>query len=202
MNFLLHLHLSGSDPEVIVGNFMGDFVKGVIGDRFPGGLGTGLRLHRQIDSFAQRHPLYQRSRSRLNPGIGLYRGVMVDIFYDHFLAADWDAWSEEPFASWLDRMRGLVEGQHQMLPERLQGLVPVIFAKLLPSYREINGIGHALERMSQRVRRSNPLAVGVVELVKNYDGLRDDFREFVPSAQEFVGRSHQDRLPCRGRGCT
>ena len=186
MNFLLHLHLSDSDPEVIVGNFMGDFVKGVIGDRYSGGIRTGLLLHRLIDSFAQSHPLFQRSRSRLARRCGLYRGVMVDLFYDHFLAAEWHSWSDEPFATWLTRMRSQVEEHHQELPERLRGLVPVIFEELLPSYREIGGIGHALERMSRRVRRANPLGVGVEELVKQYEGLRDDFRGFVPSAQEFV----------------
>lgn len=124
---------------------------------------------------------------------------MVDLFYDHFIAADWDAWSDEPFASWLARMRGLVEGQHRELPECLQALVPIIFAELLPSYREINGIGHALERMARRVRQPNPLAAGVEELVEHYEGLRGDFRGFVPSAQEFVRIFFRRSMPCRGR---
>ena len=186
MNYLVHLHLSGSDPETMIGNFMGDFVKGILGDRYPEGIRDGLVLHRQIDTFAQNHPIFHRSRSRLSRQFGLYRGVMVDLFYDHFLAVEWDAWSIEPFEPWLVRMRMIIEEHRPLLPERLQGLVPVIFGELLSSYREVNGIGHALERMSQRVRRPNPLAGGWEELVGNYEGLRDDFRGFVPSAQDFV----------------
>jgi acyl carrier protein phosphodiesterase len=186
MNFLLHLYLSGREPEIMVGNFMGDFVKGTIGDRYPDRVRAGLVLHRRIDSFAQGHPLFQRSRARLDHRFGLYRGVLVDLFFDHFLAADWVEWSDEPFDAWLIRARERVDAHHAVLPERLQGLATIIFEELLPSYREVSGIGHALERMSRRVRRPNPLASGVVELEKNYAGLRDDFRGFVPAAEEFV----------------
>ena len=194
MNFLLHLHVSGSDPNVMVGNFMGDFVKGVVGEQYPAGIREGLQLHRQIDSFAQKHLLFQRSRSRLEPSLRLYRGVMVDLFYDHFLAVEWDSWSVEPFDAWLDRVRNIIKSHRSLLPERLQELVPVCFDELLPSYRHIEGVGRALARMSRRVGRPNPLADGAGELVRNYDGLREDFRGFVPSLELFAS----EKLGSRG----
>ena len=186
MNFLAHMYLSGVDPEILVGNFMGDFVKGRVGDAYPPRLRDGIILHRRIDTFAQHHPLFRQSRQRLAPRYGLYRGVLVDLFYDHFLAREWGAWSDEPLAAWLARTRLVVEVHRSRLPERLQGLVTVLFEDLLPSYREVAGIGRALERMARRVRRPNPLAGGEEELVLHYAGLGDDFRRFLPEAREFV----------------
>lgn len=186
MNFLLHLHLSGDDPDLLTGNLMGDFVKGRLGDMYPPAITAGIVLHRRIDSFAQHHPVFRRSYGRIAPHYGLWRGVLVDLFYDHFLALEWDEWAEEPLADYLAWARNAVEGRHECLPERLQSLVPVIFEELLPSYREVAGISLALERMSRRVRRDNPLAGGAGELMRNYADLREDFRCFMPLIRESV----------------
>lgn len=196
MNFLFHLHLSGDDPDVLTGNMMGDFVKGAIGDHYPQGVKTGLILHRRIDSFAQNHALFRRSKERLDPRYGLWRGVLVDMFYDHFLALEWSRWSLEPLDVYLARSRRMIENNRRYLPERLREMLPVIFETLIPSYRTVEGVGRALERMGRRVRRSNPLAEGVAELGLHGEGLHDDFRAFMPRILEFS----TDFLDNAGRG--
>jgi acyl carrier protein phosphodiesterase len=178
--------LSGDDAQILTGNFMGDFVKGPLPGRFPERIRQGLALHRSIDTFASRAELFQRSRLRLDPLYGLYRGVLVDLFYDHFLVAEWSNWSDEPFELFLDRTRSSIENQRDEIPERLQQLLPIIFEELLPSYREVCGIGSALERMSRRVARANPLAGGEAELIRHYEALRMDFRGFMPLVQCFA----------------
>ena len=97
---------------------MGDFVKGRVDDGTPHPLRDGIMLHRRIDSFAEHHPLFLRSRQRLAPRYGLYRGVMVDLFYDHFLAVDWEELSPEPLDDWLVRMRMVVEVPSQPLARK------------------------------------------------------------------------------------
>lgn len=186
MNFLFHLHLSGDDPDLLTGNFMGDFVKGRIGDGYPPGVAAGITLHRRIDSFAQQNLFFRRSYGRIASQYGLWRGVLVDLFYDHFLSVSWDEWTDEPLTAYLDRAREMVEGQRKWLPERLQNMLPVIFDDLLPSYCDVDGIGVALERMSRRVKRDNPLAGGERELTRNYAGLCEDFHGFMPAVREFV----------------
>jgi acyl carrier protein phosphodiesterase len=189
MNFLFHMLLSGDDDQVLVGNFMGDFVKGPLADRFPERIRQGIFLHRRIDSFASRAELFQQSRRRLDPLYGLYRGVMIDLFYDHFLVTDWSNWSDEPLSEYLVRSRSVIARHHEELPERLQKLVPTIFEELLPSYGEVSGIGSALERMSRRLTRSNPLAGGEVELTRHYDDLLADFRGFMPLVRRFAAET-------------
>ena len=186
MNYLFHLYLSGDDPDIITGNFMGDFVKGPLGDAYPPRLRQGLELHRRIDSFAQSQPQFTRSRLRLAREFGLYRGILVDLYYDHFLAATWRDWSAEPLTAYLHRVRRIVEGKRPYLPERLQGMVPVIFEDMIPSYLEAEGVGRALARMSKRVKRENPLAGGGAELTRHYDELHEDFLGFLPAVREFA----------------
>ncbi|MDD2899081.1 MAG: ACP phosphodiesterase [Desulfuromonadaceae bacterium] len=192
MNFLFHMLLSGDDEQILVGNFMGDFVKGPLAERFPVRIRKGITLHRSIDSFASRADLFQQSRRRLDSDYGLYRGVMIDLFYDHILVTEWNDWSNEPLDNYLVRTREIITRHHVELPERLQIFLPSIFEELLPSYGQVSGIGLALERMSRRVARPNPLAGGEAELVRHFDGLRSDFRGFMPLIRRFAEETLAD----------
>jgi acyl carrier protein phosphodiesterase len=186
MNFLAHLFLSGTDPELLVGNLLGDFVKGRLDGQFPAGIERGIWLHRRIDSFAGRNTHFLQSKRRLDASFGHYRGVLVDLFYDHFLAVQWDEYADVPLQPFLSWARRIVLEHEENLPERLARAVPVIFAELLPSYLEVKGIERALQRMSARIARPNPLGEGGAELLRHYEVLSDDFRKFLPELQGFV----------------
>jgi len=187
MNILFHMLLSGDDDQLLVGNFMGDFVKGpVAATAYPPRIRQGLQLHRSIDSFAQRDADFQASRLRLSPRFGLYRGVLVDLFYDHFLVRDWNRWSGVPFREYIASRRGIIDQYLEIMPPRLQESVPVIFNELLPSYVAVSGIEKALQRMSRRVRRPNPLADGGAELTLHYPQLQADFGRFMGSVRQFT----------------
>lgn len=185
MNFLFHLYLSGDDAELLVGNFMGDFVKGPLDHTYRPRIRQGLLLHRKIDVFAQRDAAFQASRLRLPAEYGLYRGVMVDLFYDHFLAAAWDSISATPFADYLVRSRRIVDEHRAMMPPHLKEIVPLIFDDFLPSYQSVAGTERALQRMSHRLHRQNPLAAGGRELVRYYHELQGDFARFLPAVEDF-----------------
>jgi len=195
MNFLFHMLLSGADDQLLLGNFMGDFVKGSLQDRFTLRVRDGVQLHRRIDSYAEQHPLFRQSRHRLAPEYGLYRGVMVDLFYDYFLVNSWQEWSAESFDRFLVRTRGVVEDNRALLPAAMQPLVAVIFDELLPSYATIDGIGQAFSRMSRRVSRPNPLQGCETELSRHHQALQSDFCLFTPDLCRFA--ADQSRLPDR-----
>jgi acyl carrier protein phosphodiesterase len=186
VNFLAHLYLSGDDPQLLVGNLMGDFVKGRLEGRYPPAIEQGIVLHRRIDSFAGRSPHFLRSKRRLDERFGLYRGVLVDLFYDHFLAAHWEEFADVPSSLFLADARRVLEEHREVLPERLWRIIPLMFEEWLPAYREIDGIARALLRMSGRIGRPNPLGEGAGELTRHYEGLYGDFREFLPEVQKFA----------------
>lgn len=187
--------LSGNDDQLMVGNFMGDFVKGPLLERFPPRLLQGVALHRRIDSYAESHPSFRQSRHRISPDYGLYRGVMVDIFYDFYLVNDWGNWSDESIEDYLTRTRRIVDQHLNSLPTEMQRLVPIIFEELLPSYGSVEGIRSALSRLSRRISRPNPLLGGEAELLRHYDEMRSDFRIFTPDIFRFVGEVINPKTP-------
>ncbi len=190
MNFLAHMFLSDGVPELLVGNLMGDFVKGSVGGHFPPGIEEGILLHRRIDSFAGQNRHFLRSKRRLDQSFGLYRGVMVDLFYDHFLAVHWDEYAVVPLSLFISEAWRVLREHKEFLPDRLQQMMPLIFREWLPSYQDMDGITAVLRRMScYRIKRANRLGEGGEELGRHHGGLYADFREFFPELLRF-SRSH------------
>ena len=187
MNYLVHLYLSGSDPEIQLGGLMGDFVKGRIPTDYPEKIALGLHLHRRIDSLAQNSPHTRRSRQRLDPKFGHGRGIIVDIFYDHFLAANWRDYSPVPLESYAADFYTLLQSSHRQLPEGLKQIAPrMIEYNWLVSYQHREVVGKALHRIAQRLSRPLPLAEGVDDLVAHEGSLLEDFAGFLNEATLFV----------------
>ena len=187
MNYLVHLYLAGDDAELQLGGLMGDFVKGPIPGDYPEKRAIGLHLHRRIDSLAQNSPHTRQSRRRLHPKFGHGRGIVIDIFYDHFLASAWADHSAEPLESYAARVYQLLRNNHAQLPAGLQHVAPrMIEHNWLVSYQRRTVVGTALAKISQRLSRPLPLAEGVDDLATHEVLLRQDFREFMAEATDFV----------------
>lgn len=189
MNYLVHLYLSGSDPELQLGGLMGDFVKGPIPADCPEKIALGLNLHRRIDSLAQNSSHTRQSRQRLHPKFGHGRGIIVDIFYDHFLASCWPEYSPEPLPQYASRIYRLLQQSHAQLPSGLQRITPhMIEHNWLVSYQHSTVVGKALHRIAQRLSRPLPLAAGVEDLAQHASLFRQDFRGFMDEATDFARR--------------
>ena len=65
MNFLGHFYLSQHDPELLVGNFIADYVKGKRYLDYPPKISEGIMMHRQIDHFTDTHEMVKKGRKRL-----------------------------------------------------------------------------------------------------------------------------------------
>ena len=86
MNYLAHLFLSDGTPESLIGNLLGDFVKGSIENIYSLKIIEGIYLHRKIDSFTDSHPIFRSSKRLIGVDRRRFSGIMIDVFYDHFLA--------------------------------------------------------------------------------------------------------------------
>ena len=190
LNYLAHLLLAGSDPELRLGGILGDFVKGVLPGDLPSGLARGVALHRGIDVFADGHPAFRASRERVSRERRRYAGIMVDMFYDHLLAANWSQWCRQPLDRFAAEAYGLLGERPEQLPERLAGIVPAMREHdWLGSYREMRSISVALDRISvYRLRQPNYLGGGGAELEADYAGFAADFAVFFPDALGFAKR--------------
>lgn len=189
MNFLAHLYLAGDSVYFQIGNIMADFVH--INDQksYPPEIIAGILLHRKVDRFTDEHPVFRRSRRRIDPRYRHLQGIMVDLFYDHFLAKYWREYHPEPLEAFSQRIYRRLEDHHHILAPGLQRLLPyMISGNWLVAYRDVDGIEWALGGLSRRMRRKNVLAGGAAELRKHYAGLEGDFREFFPQVVDFAAQ--------------
>jgi acyl carrier protein phosphodiesterase len=63
MNVLAHIYLSGDSEQIIIGNYIGDYVKGREYLKYPELIRKGIILHRHIDAFTDNHPVVHEARS-------------------------------------------------------------------------------------------------------------------------------------------
>lgn len=187
MNFLAHAFLAGDDPALRVGGLIGDFVKGPLPAGLAADLADGVRLHRRIDSWAETHPAFRRSRARMDGTRRRCAGILVDMFYDHFLAVHWGRHHGRGLAEFTAETYALVAGRAAELPDRFARLFPRMRAMdWLAGYRETASVGEALDRMATRLTRPDQLAGGVGELLRDYAGFEADFDDFIGDAIRMV----------------
>ena len=124
MNFLAHTYLSGCNEEIIVGNFMGDYVKGKNYKLFPEQVKKGILIHRDIDTFTDMHQITRISKQRIAPRYHKYAGIITDIFYDHFLASMWDNYSNLSLQEFVRRTYDLLKRNYKFLPDAIKRWFP------------------------------------------------------------------------------
>jgi len=182
MNFLAHLYLSGDNPKVKVGNFIGDFIKGKnLIERFDKDIAKGIALHREIDWFTDKHSVVKQSKDRLRPKYRHYSGVIVDIFYDHFLAKNWDKYSESLLPDYAEECYSIIQQHEATLPEEVKYMMPyMINGNWLVNYSKLEGIQKALSGMARRTRFESKMEESVADLRENYDDFKNEFEIFFP----------------------
>jgi len=187
MNYLAHLYFSDSEPLAWAGSLMGDFLKGPLPEDLDPQLLKHLKLHRRIDSYTCENQHFQVSCKRLGEQYRFGRGILIDVFYDHFLACRWSEFSDtslEEFSH--NAYEGLTACRH-MLPEGLQNLLPrMVRDNWLVSYREEQVVSRVLGSLERRIKHRLPLAHGIDDLQAQRSQLEADFTAFMRDADAFV----------------
>jgi acyl carrier protein phosphodiesterase len=185
MNFLAHLFLSGNNPKVMVGNFIGDFVKGKNAlQQFESEIIIGIELHRAIDAFTDTHPVVTQSKSRLREKYRHYAGVIVDVFYDHFLAANWKDYHSQTLLDFSVTSYKTIENFSEVLPNDVKQMLPYMKrGNWLLNYAQIEGIHRALSGMAARTTFVSKMEQASAELHTFYADFEIEFQEFFPVLQ-------------------
>ncbi len=187
MNWLAHLFLSADDVEHRIGNLIADWVKGVGRAQFSAGVQRGFANHRQIDLYTDAHPIVMRSRVRIEAPFRRYAAVLVDVFYDHFLAVDWARYCPVPFDCWKANLYAQFAAHWRVLPDPVRaGLQRMVAEDWLGAYASLEGIALTLARMSRRLSRPNLLGAAAPQLCAHYADLRSDFHAFFPQLRDHI----------------
>jgi acyl carrier protein phosphodiesterase len=193
MNFLAHLYLSDTDTDIMVGNFIGDLVKGKdLANQFNKHVVLGIELHRSIDAFTDTHPIVSLSKKRLFPKYRHYAAVIVDIYYDHFLARNWASYHSDTLSNYADTCYAMLQTRLEELPQEVQYVLPyMIKGNWLVNYATTAGIHRALSGMARRTSFVSKMEEAVGDLELYYADFEDEFKLFFP---ELVNHCNQWRV--------
>lgn len=187
MNFLAHLHLSRNNKNILIGNFIADAVKGNKHANYKKEIQAGILLHREIDNYTDNHPITKKSKQRLNPRYRHYKGVIIDILYDHFLAKNWSHYSEIPLELYADNVYSFLTENIDSFPEELQKLLPsMIQYNWLYNYASLEGIERVLGGMNRRTKGISQMDLAIEDLKLHYTKFEEDFTLFYIDLELFV----------------
>lgn len=185
MNFLAHIYLSGDNDLIKIGNFMADGIRGKHFETFPMEIQKGIILHRAIDTFTDAHPVFRESTKKLHSRYHHYAGVIVDVFYDHFLAKNWSIYSNENLEEYIQFFYKSLEDNTPILTERTIGIMPYMFQQnWLSSYQTIEGINTILTQMDSRTKNKSKMRFATDELKEFYTEFEQDFTAFFEDLRE------------------
>ena len=187
MNFLAHLYLSGDSKDIMIGNFIADGIKGKDHIVYREGIKEGIALHRKIDEFTDHHPVVSLSKDRLRPKYAKYSSVIVDIFYDHYLACNWQKYSPTPLKEYASNVYQLMNNNLEMMPPLVLKFLPyMISGNWLFNYSNFEGIENVLKGMSRRAKFVSHMEESIHDLKNDYQLYEKEFFTFFPELIKYV----------------
>ncbi|MDA0766965.1 MAG: ACP phosphodiesterase [Verrucomicrobia bacterium] len=187
MNYLAHVFLAHPTDASRIGNLLGDFVRGTpdsLCGPYPDAVVDGIVMHRALDRFTDTHPAFLEARALLAPERRRFAGIIVDIFFDHFLTQHWSTFSDQALPNFVSNFHDALERHPDWLSDDLRRIQPRMRKESwLESYGTIPGIDLTLRRVSTRSPRLTPIADGVRDLTDHYHSLDRAFHAFFPDAQ-------------------
>nr|WP_299420115.1 acyl carrier protein phosphodiesterase [uncultured Emticicia sp.] len=182
---MAHLFLSGKNEEVMVGNLLEDFVVGRIEHQrnvvYNQTLKNGILLHRLIDTFTDTNHAVSDCKVVLYEKYHKYAAVLIDIFFDHYLAIHWQEYSNEPFDEFRQRVYTTFQNHWSILPDKMKPMIEsMIKHDWLNNYSEFWGIERALLSISRRTKYESNMQKATADLKINYQLFDEKFCIFFP----------------------
>ncbi|HSH57363.1 MAG TPA: ACP phosphodiesterase [Halomonas sp.] len=183
MNFLAHAWLArGGGDDFLYGNLIADGVKGNDLKAWSTDVARGIRHHRRVDAFVDRHGV-TRDILACSPRSGRrYMGIALDLVWDHFVALALEE-EEDEESSVVSRSYRLLSSRSA--PSRLAPMVPVLVKQdWLRCYADFSFTCRAIRGIGQRLTRPNRLAELVPWLEAEYPRLDEAFQRLWPDVCE------------------
>jgi acyl carrier protein phosphodiesterase len=185
MNYLAHFYLAFGDDELLLGQFLGDDVKGNKYELYPERIKQGILLHRHIDTYTDQQPLCTQLRALIRPQLGLLSSVAIDVFFDHILAKHWSTYHPDSLADFtFSSYEKLKKNQH-LLTSKLQFMLGKMEEhNWISKYQTIEGTASTLQQMAKRLPYGNLLEPAPSLLYQHIDTIEMAFMAFFPQLIE------------------
>jgi acyl carrier protein phosphodiesterase len=149
----------------MIGNFIADHIQGNKYEGFSAEIQQGIFLHREIDTFTDAHEVVRKSKRRLHERYRHYDGVIIDIFYDYFLAKNWASYSEIPLELFTKSVSNLLDEIKLDLPIKSQQFINyMIEYNILFNYQYKDGIEKVLNGMNKRTKGKSQMNLAIEDL--------------------------------------
>ena len=162
---------------------------------YPDRVAKGVVLHREIDRYTDTHATVGQSKDRLRGKYRHYAGVIIDMFYDHYLAKYFQEYHSQPIADFCEHHYRNLESFMDQMPERAQNMLPyMIRGNWLLNYGKLEGIHRALTGMSRRTRFDSKMEEAVQELIAYYEDFKNEFESFFPELDRHISQFREDLI--------
>ncbi|SON52768.1 ACP phosphodiesterase [Vibrio tapetis] len=197
MNYLAHLHIAEHCQSSLLGNLLGDFVKGDPTHQFPDNIVAGIRLHRFVDSYTDSHDIVKRAKQFFPEQQKRFAGIALDMYWDHCLASRWNEYHSQSLAEFCHKAEQVTRLESEPitveLPAKYLEMTHHMWkGRWIESYANIENIAYALERMAVRRPKFTPLAechhvlrARQPELQRLFSSFYDDLLRTVVTSKNF-----------------
>ncbi|MDH3652219.1 MAG: ACP phosphodiesterase [Saprospiraceae bacterium] len=187
MNYLAHCYLSFSDEALLVGNYLGDFVKNRHVDNYPKAIKEGIFLHRKIDRWTDSHSGFRKGTALLHSSMGKYAPVVLDIYFDYLLTKNWGKFSKQTFQLFCQKSYHTLQAYAFLMPDNISDrLQRMISGRWLEKYQSYEGLDVTYGYLARRAKFPNQIQDATSHLQKLEPELEMVFLDFFPQLVAFA----------------
>lgn len=167
-------------------NLFGDFVKGPNLNAYNPIVKEGIQLHRQIDSYIGNHADVKELSKHLSPELPKVAPIAIDIYFDHFLAVNWQQFHTEKLTDFLEVFYNFQINKDDYSNETFDRLIVTMKERRwLSQYTELYSVDKACTFLSNRLSFPNALVNGQSVLENNYKEIERVFFSYMKDAVNY-----------------
>jgi acyl carrier protein phosphodiesterase len=163
-------------------------------DTFTKEVQLGVEMHRSIDTFTDTHPASIAIRETLFNEYRHISRILVDIYYDHFLALHFETFHRQSLVLFNSEITVLLQQHSDVMPVSAQGYLRGMKAQnWLLEYSSIAGIDIILNKMANR-SGLYPLKIAAKTLEEHYPFFQAQFLKFYPELLDYCESFKKEAL--------
>lgn len=183
----------------MIGQFLGDGVRGNDFNYFEPEIRAGILLHRWIDSNLDSFQFIQQIRAEIRGDVGLYSPVFIDILLDHFRAKHFEALGMDTLKKFQDDWISMLAPFENQMSKRLLGYYQAMSKyHWFQTYASLEGTQEVLIQMSLRLPKSDGLRVASFKMPVFAAQFESDYLRFWSEFQSVfykIQSEHMKDLP-------
>jgi acyl carrier protein phosphodiesterase len=190
MNYFAQLALSQLTVESTVGNLLGDFARGINREVLTPPVNAGLDNHRAVDRFTDSHQAIKHLKQLFLPERRRFAGIALDVYFDHLLMKHWSLYYSSPLHEVIDVFYRRMTAGQPIMPSKIMRntTLRMVSYDWFGSYREIDSVAHALDRIAGRIRYKNRFDNAIEDIIANQHEIEATFKDFFPELKAHITR--------------